>query len=302
MSKTTLANVDGFTPCIDSITQEFDITTSAVFGMVWRYCQMERRVCDASIETIAQKLNISYLTALRHVKILVGAKYLKDQTPDLRNHPHTYIDTGKANLEINITGVVYKNDRADESTLSKVNTDSSIKNIEPTLSNLYMKKDLKKDIKKESRGEKISDDNHKQRVEEALLRGMANHTGDLESGIDLVGYPEELYSIILETCQLWGFRTPMQKSKRAKWISDARELKHVCGELGLEPIRKERQRVIEFMEKNSGLSPYTYKDLGSLVGPVGGMAAQMRTNPLVSHGREKCTIILSDGRITEAQT
>jgi hypothetical protein len=73
-------------------------------------------------------------------------------------------------------------------------------------------------------------------------------------GIDLSGYPEELYAIIRETCVLWGLRTPMQKTKRAKWIEDARELKHVCGELGLEPIRRERKRVVEYMTERRGCS------------------------------------------------
>lgn len=120
--------------------------------------------------------------------------------------------------------------------------------------------------------------NHRDRTLAALQNGMENHQEDALVGIDLVGFPEDLHDIIREACKTWGMRTPVQKSKRAKWIGDAREMKHTCGELGLEPMRKERQRVVAYMQEHQGVAPYTYKDIGSLVGPVGGMAAQMRSN------------------------
>jgi len=118
---------------------------------------------------------------------------------------------------------------------------------------------------------------YKQEVARACERGIETHRNDFDNGIDLCGFPEEVHDIIRETCGLWGLRTPGQKGRRAKWIEDARELKHVCGELGLEPIRQERQRVLEYMGSHHGVAPYTYKDLGSLIGPVGGKAAEMRT-------------------------
>jgi hypothetical protein len=100
MSKTILADVDGFTPCIDILTQQYGVITSAVFGKVWRYCQGERGVCQAAIETIANDLKLSYRTVLRHVKLLAKDGYLEDLTPDLRNVPHTYRETGKVQLSL----------------------------------------------------------------------------------------------------------------------------------------------------------------------------------------------------------
>src|SRR3990172_10253842 len=41
-------------------------------------------------------------TVLRHIKKLCTAGYLRDETPGLRNKPHTYSDTGK----VKITGLV----------------------------------------------------------------------------------------------------------------------------------------------------------------------------------------------------
>lgn len=105
MSKTVLAQVDGFTPIIDALVEDVGIVAAAVFGRMWRYCQMENGVCHASLSTIADELHISIRTVMRHSDNLVSKGYLKDTTPDLRNIPHTYADTGKAGLRISVTGM-----------------------------------------------------------------------------------------------------------------------------------------------------------------------------------------------------
>ncbi len=120
-------------------------------------------------------------------------------------------------------------------------------------------------------------DAYRERTRQALQHGLETHQEDVLAGIDLTGYPADVCDLIREVCREWGFKTPTQKARRAKWIQDARELKHVCGELGMEPVRRERKRVLEYMREHQGVAPYTYKDIGSIVGPVGGMAAQMRT-------------------------
>ncbi len=97
MSKTTLAETDGWTPVIDSLVQEYGLTTAAVFGRIWRYCQGERGVCNATILTISRGLGISYNTVLKHIRILLQAGFIEDKTPGLRHEPHVYIDTGKVN-------------------------------------------------------------------------------------------------------------------------------------------------------------------------------------------------------------
>ena len=72
---------------------------AVVYGVVWRYCQMENRACTASLEKMAKRASISRSTAKRHIKELCKAGYLKDLTPDLRNHPHTYADAGKVKIK-----------------------------------------------------------------------------------------------------------------------------------------------------------------------------------------------------------
>lgn len=138
MSKTILANVDGFTPCIDILTKEYGIMTAAVFGRVWRYCQWERGVCDASLETIAVELQMGYMTILRHIKMLVKDGYLKDLTPELRNKPHTYQDTGKVHVVMSVLAGLSERESG------------STTEIDPGLPEREMKKVIKKVIKKES--------------------------------------------------------------------------------------------------------------------------------------------------------
>ena len=103
--KQVSATMGGFTPSFDCVLQDVGLVGAAVFGRIWRYCQGHRGVCDASIETIAGELNTSTRTALRWAKKLCKLGYLEDLTPDLRNRPHTYRDTGKVSLQVQVVAV-----------------------------------------------------------------------------------------------------------------------------------------------------------------------------------------------------
>ena len=100
-SKTVLSEVEGFTPLIDILIEQYGgVITAAVFGRVWRYCQGAYGECAASLQTIADELGLSYRTTLRHIKTLCTDGYLTDKTPKLRNRPHIYADTGKVGLQV----------------------------------------------------------------------------------------------------------------------------------------------------------------------------------------------------------
>jgi hypothetical protein len=103
--KQVSATMGGFTPSFDCVIQDVGLVGAAVFGRVWRYCQGSRGICDASIETIAGSLNLSTRTVLRWTKALCKAGYLEDLTPKLRNKPHTYRDTGKVSLQVQIVAM-----------------------------------------------------------------------------------------------------------------------------------------------------------------------------------------------------
>jgi hypothetical protein len=142
MSKTILAEVDGFTPVIDRLAQECGAITALVFGRVWRYCQMKDGVCNASLETIASGIGMSPWTVERHIKTLVKAGYLEDLTPTLRKHPHTYKDTGKVALIGRISTV----DCASDLDVQNANLDVQL--APDGCANSQLKKVLRKTIKK----------------------------------------------------------------------------------------------------------------------------------------------------------
>ncbi len=97
--KPFLSQVRGFTPVIDILAEELGTMTALVYGIVWRYCQMEDKVCRASKETIAGHANISSKTVQRHLAELVKKGYLIDTTPDQKHRPHIYKDAGKVIIE-----------------------------------------------------------------------------------------------------------------------------------------------------------------------------------------------------------
>jgi DnaD/phage-associated family protein len=105
MSKTILTKVDGFTPVIDSVMKETSLITAVVFGRIWRYCQMENGVCQATLEKISDGVGLSRQAVIDHIKKLEENGYIEDQTPSLRNRPHTYRDTGKAGLYMTLSAV-----------------------------------------------------------------------------------------------------------------------------------------------------------------------------------------------------
>jgi DnaD/phage-associated family protein len=129
MSKTILAQVDGFTPVIDGMIPQLGAFTALVFGKMWRYCQMSDGVCKASQDRIADELGVSRQSINKHIEKLVETGYMEDLTPDLLGMPHQYRDTGRANLSINLTATCQKS-------------------LQPPVKNFDTKKESKKDTKK----------------------------------------------------------------------------------------------------------------------------------------------------------
>jgi DNA-binding Lrp family transcriptional regulator len=100
MPRTILTDFDGFTPVVDEMARQHGLVRAAVFGRIWRYCQMTDGACSASLETIADGLGVDKATVLRHATALEEDGYISDLTPDARNRPHIYTDTGKASILI----------------------------------------------------------------------------------------------------------------------------------------------------------------------------------------------------------
>lgn len=106
MSKTILMDVNSWTPVVDSLVCDTDLETAAIFGAIWRYCQMEHGECYASRQKIADRVGLSYKTVQRRIAILVDKGYLQDITPHMRYSPHTYRDTGKVAVRDMIKAII----------------------------------------------------------------------------------------------------------------------------------------------------------------------------------------------------
>ena len=101
-----MANNDAlFTPVFDVIVDELGKNIAIAFGIIWRYCQMENGSCSASVEKMSGRAGIHRTTMMQYIKSLCDNGYILDTTPDLRNHTHTYLDTGKVRIEATLRAV-----------------------------------------------------------------------------------------------------------------------------------------------------------------------------------------------------
>ena len=123
-----LSKVDGFIPVIEVLTEEMGLIASAVYGLVWRYCQGENGLCYASLSKMGKQLGVNPATVQRHLKTLCELGYIKDLTPNLRNKPHSYQDTGKAKIETLVAARVEDKQPADvaESNAEQPETETTL--------------------------------------------------------------------------------------------------------------------------------------------------------------------------------
>ncbi len=147
-AKRISADVDGFTPLFDSLVDQLGLITAAVFGRVWRYCQMEDGVCKASMQTIGEGIGLNMRTAIRHVDVLVAAGYLKDMTPELRNKPHVYADTGKIKMRLVLESAMTESHTAMTESHSRYDreshpamTESHLKRVQETLKETFQERE-----------------------------------------------------------------------------------------------------------------------------------------------------------------
>ena len=80
-----------FTPCFDLFSECYPKHIDRIFGKVYRFAQNKEKACTASIDRIAKELNLSYSTIIRTLDYLIKVGFIIDKTPNLRNHPHTYL-------------------------------------------------------------------------------------------------------------------------------------------------------------------------------------------------------------------
>lgn len=218
MSATTLKG-NGWSPLIDSVTKKFGVITSAVFGEVWRFCQMTNGCCSASQETIADILGISRKTVNLHLKRLVDAGYLTCEKSE-DGFPNVYRDTGKAGLRVEVSLSSYNEDEeeifeqavtesytgiTEGNTPCNANSQGVLLGVTGGVTESYLNKTLLRDSlihhinndektlsendspfevieqEKTSSSSSIDKDEYKQRIARALVNGIARHSGKLDT-------------------------------------------------------------------------------------------------------------------------
>ena len=114
---------------------------------------------------------------------------------------------------------------------------------------------------------------YKQRTQAALARGIQNTA---QNRYDLTTWPEDVREIVIIVCELWKLHPPCDKSRKAKWILDARALQDACGEFGVSVLQEYREAFVAFMVAHNGIAFHTVAGPGSLVNMVCDQARQMR--------------------------
>lgn len=109
MKKRIVQEISGFHPLFESVVEKYGLTIAAVYGVAWRYCQMEDGVCWASQHTIAKKLGLGVGTVNRSIKVLCRDGYLIDTTPNAKpRETHVYKDGGLVVMKSQISAEAKK--------------------------------------------------------------------------------------------------------------------------------------------------------------------------------------------------
>lgn len=145
MSKTILAQIQGWTPLLDRLVERHGIITAAVFGKIWRYCQGEYGVCTASQDRIAKELGLTRETVNQHCQFLVENGYLEAKKNGRTN---TYRDTGKAGLLLQITTISSLEEPVNEihisDTTCELNSQQMLGKFTSDVNEIHTKKVFKK--------------------------------------------------------------------------------------------------------------------------------------------------------------
>lgn len=89
----------GFTAASDILVEKYGLITASIYGVVWRYCQMERGHCNAKHSTIGERLGISGKSVQRYIKPLLDDGYLLHLNPEDTHKSHQYICSDKLDKE-----------------------------------------------------------------------------------------------------------------------------------------------------------------------------------------------------------
>lgn len=90
--------LSGFTPAPDCIRDDIDPLAAIVFGVVWRFTQLDRRQCDATVETIASRAGLGTTATRDRLRLLTDRGWITSEVQP--GHPTVYRDAGRWVLRI----------------------------------------------------------------------------------------------------------------------------------------------------------------------------------------------------------
>ncbi len=218
MSRTILTEIDGWTPIIDDVVQEVGLTAAAVFGVIWRFCQMEKGVCMASQTTIAEKLGISRQTVNTCAKKLSEYEFIEEISDEV-GMTVTYMDTGKAGMSNKITGGVKNFDRGCQKILQ-----GGVKKFDTKI--LFKETKDTCDVSKSETSQRAKDG------VDMTLDYLRNKDENI-----INSYPEEVRETLRTFIKYWPVdipeKTKRQNGKWAQWLNELRDINKACAEFGL---------------------------------------------------------------------
>lgn len=139
-----------YTPIFESIVSldGIKLADAATFGIVWRFCQMDKGLCNAAPEKMADKIGVSTKTVRRSLAVLQEKGLIKNLTPNKRNDTHDYVLTDYAKRLIS-EELVGQNDQPEVNRLDKM-TNQVGQNDQPRLVKMTNEESLLRDSLRES--------------------------------------------------------------------------------------------------------------------------------------------------------
>lgn len=92
-----MTGLQNFNPSLDTLRKKLGRTAADVYGRVWRYSQMESKVCFASQRRMASDLGLCRKTVNRQIQRLVKEGYL--EVVESNSRTKALRPTGKAETE-----------------------------------------------------------------------------------------------------------------------------------------------------------------------------------------------------------
>ncbi len=75
---------------MDELVKIYGREGATVYGVIWRYTQMESGKCTVSQARIGRRAGLSRKTVNKYIQLLIASGFIADETPGLKNRAHTY--------------------------------------------------------------------------------------------------------------------------------------------------------------------------------------------------------------------